>query len=155
MEIAHQLGELFLGAVPTVIIFLFFYMFLRWAFFFPIQKAMAERRALIEGARADAAKIELETKRELDTYNQTLKSALSKIYGEQEDAKQAVLDERAQLLRAMHKRSQEEVTEAKKKIAAELAAARAQIELQTPALANDIARVILERPSPSHAGVRQ
>jgi F-type H+-transporting ATPase subunit b len=155
MEIAHQLGELFLGAVPTVIIFLLFFLFVRWAFFTPIQKAMAERRALIEGARADAARVEVEAKHELDTYNQTLKSALSKIYGEQEDARQAVLDERAQLLRAMRTRSQEEVTEAKKKIAADMSATRAQIELQTPALANDIARVILERPSPSRAGVRQ
>ncbi len=74
MEIAHQLGELFLGAVPTVIIFLLFYLFLRWAFFTPILKAMAERKALIEGARAEAAKIEAEAKQELDTYNQAIKS---------------------------------------------------------------------------------
>jgi F-type H+-transporting ATPase subunit b len=154
MEIAHQLGELFLGAIPTVIIFLLFYAFLRWAFFAPIQKAMAERRAAIEGARADAAKVEAEAKHELDTYNQTLKSALSKIYGEQEVARQAVLDERAQLLKAMRTRSQEEVTEAKKKIATDAAAARAQIEIETPALANDIARMILERRSPSPTGVR-
>ena len=155
MEIAHQLGELFLGAVPTVIIFLLFYLFLRWAFFTPILKAMAERQALIEGARADAARVESEAKQELDTYNQALKSALAKIYAEQEAARQAVLDERAQLLRAMRNRSQEEVAEAKKKLAADLAAARAEIERQTPALASDIARIILERHPPSSAGVPQ
>ena len=155
MEIAHQLGELFLGAVPTVIIFLLFYLFLRWAFFSPIQKAMAERKALIEGARAEAAKVEAEARQELDTYNQTLKSALAKIYEEQERARQAVLDERSKLLRAMRTRSQEEVTEAKKKIAAELDAARAEVERQTPALADEIARAILKRPSPAPAGVRQ
>lgn len=155
MEIARQLGELFLGAVPTVIIFLLFYWFLSWAFFAPIQTAMAERRAAIEGARAEAAKIEAEAKHELDTYNQALRTALSKIYGEQEMARQAVLDERAQLLRAMRTRSQEEVTEAKKKIAAEVAAARVEIERQTPALADEIARSILKRPAPSPAGVRR
>ena len=155
MEIAHQLGELFLGAVPTVIIFLLFYLFLRWAFFTPIQKAMAQRKALIEGARAEAAKVEAEAKHELDTYNQTLKAALAKIYEEQELARQAVLDERAQLLRAMRTRSQDEVTEAKKKIGEDLAAARAEIERQTPALADEIARAILERRSPIPAGVRQ
>lgn len=155
MEIAHQLGELFLGAVPTVIIFLLFYLFLRWAFFTPIQKAMAKRKALIEGARAEAAKVEAEAKQELDTYNQALKSALAKIYEEQEAARQAVLEERAQLLRAMRNRSQEEVAEAKKKIAADLEAARADVEKQLPALADEIARVILERRSPIPAGVRQ
>jgi len=155
MEIVHQLGELFLGAVPTVIIFLLFYLFLRWAFFTPIQKAMTQRKALIEGARAEAAKVEAEAKQELDTYNQALKSALAKIYEEQENARQGVLDERAQLLRAMRNRSQEEVAEAKRQIAADVAAARAEIERQTPALADEIARAILERRSPIPAGVRQ
>jgi F-type H+-transporting ATPase subunit b len=154
MVIAHQLGELFLGAVPTVIIFLLFFVFMRWAFFNPILKAMAERKALIDGARAEAAKVEAEARQELDTYNQALKSALAQIYEEQEHARQAVLDERAQLLRAMRNRSQDEVNEAKKKIAADLAAARAEIERQTPALADEIARIILEPRSPSSVGVR-
>lgn len=155
MVIAHQLGELFLGAVPTVIIFLLFFLFLRWAFFTPILNAMAERKALIEGARAEAAKVEAAARQELDTYNQALKSALAKIYDEQEHARQAVLDERSQLLRAMRSRSQEEVNEAKKKIAADLADARAEIERQTPVLAQEIARAILERRSPAPAGVSQ
>jgi F-type H+-transporting ATPase subunit b len=155
MVIAHQLGELFLGAVPTVIIFLLFYFFLRWAFFTPILNAMSERKALIEGARAEAARVEAEARQEQDAYNQALKSALAKIYEEQERARQAVLDERAQLLRAMRNRSQEEVDEAKKKIAADSSAARAEIERQTPALADEIARTILERRSPTRVGVRQ
>ena len=57
MEILHQLGELFLAAVPTVIIVFLFYFFMRWAFFTPIENAMAERSAKIEGARAEAARI--------------------------------------------------------------------------------------------------
>lgn len=153
MVIAHQLGDLFLGAVPTVIIFLLFFLFLRWAVFTPLLNAMAERKALIEGARAEAAKVEAEARQELDTYNQKLKGALAKIYEEQEHARQAVLDERLQLLRAMRSRSQEEVHEAKKKIAADLAEARAEIERQTPVLAKEIARAILERRSPAPAGV--
>ena len=54
MELLHQLGELFLQAVPTVIIVLIFYFFMRWAFFGPVLKAMAERTTHIEGARAEA-----------------------------------------------------------------------------------------------------
>ena len=58
MEILQQLGELFLEAVPTVITVFLFYLFMRWAFFGPIQKAMAERSAKIAGARAIAAEVE-------------------------------------------------------------------------------------------------
>ncbi len=81
MDIFQQLGELFLEAVPTVIIVFLFYLFMRWAFFGPIQKAMAERSALIEGARAEAAKVEAEARQELDAYNEALKKARAEIYG--------------------------------------------------------------------------
>jgi F-type H+-transporting ATPase subunit b len=147
MEILHQLGQLFLGAVPTVIIVLIFYVFLRWAFFTPIQKAMAERQARIEGARAEAATVEAEAKQELDTYNEALRKARVEIYGEQEKMREAALADRAALLKAMRARTQEDVTAAKQRIEAEVATARAEIERQTPALAEEIARAILRGPS--------
>jgi F-type H+-transporting ATPase subunit b len=149
MDILHQLGELFLQAVPTVVIVFLFYLFMRWAFFTPIEKAMAARHARIEGARAEAAKLEAEAKHELDEYHEILRKARGQIYLEQEQARQAVLDERGRLLKAMRARAQEEVEAAKKRLAQESAAARKDLEQQAPALANQIARAILERrPSP-------
>jgi F0F1-type ATP synthase membrane subunit b/b' len=118
MEIAHQLGKLFLGAVPTVIVVLLFYFFLRWAFFGPIQKAMAERNARIEGARAEAAAAEAGAKQEMDSYHDALRKARGEIYAEQEQARQEANDNRAKLLKAMRARAQEDVNAAKKRIAA-------------------------------------
>ncbi len=155
MELLHQLGNLFLEAVPTVVIVLLFYFFLRWAFFTPIQKAMAERSALIEGARAEAAQAELEAKQELDAYGDALRKARAEIFAEQEAARQIVLDERAQLLKAMRAREQDEVRKAKARIDAEVAAARAEIERDTPALAGDIARAVLHGSSPMGGGTAQ
>jgi F0F1-type ATP synthase membrane subunit b/b' len=152
MEILKQLGELFLEAVPTVIIVFLFYLFMRWAFFRPIQKAMAERSAKIEGARAEAARVEAEAKQELDAYNEALKKARTEIYLEQESARQAVLDDRAKLLKAMRARAMEEVAAAKKRLAAEFEIARADLERQAPELAGQIARAILENPSPLRGG---
>jgi F0F1-type ATP synthase membrane subunit b/b' len=152
MEILQQLGELFLEALPTVVIVFLFYLFMRWAFFGPIQKAMAERSARIEGARAEAAKVEAEARQELDAYNEALKKARTEIYAEQEAARQAVLEDRAKLLKAMRSRAIEEVAAAKKKIAAEFEAARADLERQSPELAGQIARAILENPSPLRGG---
>jgi len=155
MEILHQLGELFLEAVPTIVVVLLFYAFLRWAFFGPIQKAMAERAAKIEGARAEAVSVEAEAKQELDAYHEALRKARAEIYAEQEAARQAALDDRAKLLKAMRSRSQEEVAAAKKRIAVDVAAARAEIERQAPALASQIARTILDRPSSLRGGAAQ
>jgi len=153
MDILHQLGELFLEAVPTVVIVLLFYIFMRWAFFGPIQKVMAEREARMEGARAEAEAVHAQAQQELDTYNEALRKARAEIYGEQEAARQAALDERAKLLKAMRTRSQEDVAVAKKRIVADFEAARAEIEREAPTLANAIARAILEKPSPLSGGV--
>jgi F0F1-type ATP synthase membrane subunit b/b' len=154
MEILHQLAELFLQAVPTVVIVFLFYLFLRWAFFTPIQKAMAERDAKIEGARREAAALQAEAGKELQDYNDRLRKVRGELYAEQEAARQVVLDERARLLKAMRSRALEEVQEAKKKIAAEQVSARKEVESQTDSLAAEIVRVILENPSPTQGAVR-
>ena len=146
MEILRQLRDLFIQSIPTIIIVLIFYHFLRWAFFGPIQKAMAERTAKIEGARAEAAAARADAEKDLDTYNEAVRKARGEIFAQQEQARQVVLDERARLLKAMRGRVQEEVAEAKKRIAGEVAAARKDVEAQVPALAGEIVRGILERP---------
>lgn len=152
MEILHQLGELFLQAVPTSIIVFLFYFFMLWAFFTPIQKAMDERTARIEGARAEAARAEAEAKKELDTYNEALRKVRAEIYADQEAARQVVLEERGRLLKAMRARAEEDVTNGKKKIAAEAVAAREELDQNIPGLAGEIARLILEPPAPSPGG---
>ena len=53
MEIFSQLGELFLAAVPTVIVVFLFYLFLKWSFFGPIERVLHERAARIEGAQKE------------------------------------------------------------------------------------------------------
>jgi F-type H+-transporting ATPase subunit b len=146
MDILHQLGDLFLQAVPTVIIVFLFYLFMRWAFFTPIQKAMAERDAKIEGARQEAAAIEEAARKDFENYHEALRKARAEIYAQQEAARQAILDERAKNLKAMRSLAQKEVAEAKKRIAVELAAARAEMERQTPELAGKIVETILKNP---------
>ena len=147
MEILTQLGRLFLGAVPTIIVVLLFYVFMRWAFFGPVMRAMAERNRRIEGARAEAAAADASAMQELDTYHQALRKARADVYAEQEAARQEALDSRAKLLRAMRARAQEDVNAAKKRIAAEVEAARAEVERATPELAGQIARAILGGPT--------
>ena len=146
MGILHQLGELFLQAVPTVVIVFLFYLFMRWAFFRPIEKAIAERDAKIEGARRDAAATEEAARKDLENYHEALRKARAEIYAEQEATRQAILDERVKNLKAMRSLAQKEVAEAKKRIAVELAAARAEMERQTPELAGKIVQTILENP---------
>lgn len=146
MEILRQLGNLFLQAVPTVVIVFIFYLFMRWAFFTPIQKAMAEREAKIDGARKDAAAVQAAANQDLQNYDEALQKARAEIYAEQEQARQAILQERSKNLKAMRSLAQKEVAEGKKKIEVEMAAARKEIEASAPAMAAEIARSVLEKP---------
>jgi F0F1-type ATP synthase membrane subunit b/b' len=155
MAILHQLGILFLDAVPTIVLFLLFYWFMRWAFFQPMQRTMAERAARIEGARAEAVAVEAEAKHELDAYHEALRRARAEIYAKQEAARQVSLENRAKLLKAMRARSEEEVIAAKKRIEEDYSAALAQVEAQIPALAQEIVRTILRSPSPTRVGAVQ
>lgn len=148
MEILRQLGELFLEAVPTVVIVFLFYLFLRSSFFGPLERVLAERQARTEGARRAAEASQAAAQEKIRAYQDALKRARADIYAEQEAARRTVLDERAALIRSARSRSNEEVRDAKARISADLAAARAELEKEVQALAQEIARAIFRRRPP-------
>src|SRR5271155_3131129 len=97
---------------------------------------MAERSAKIEGARAEAAAVEAAARQDLENYNAALRKAQGEIYLEQEEARQAVLDERAKNLKAQ--RSRVASSQAKILHAAERAnefANHARMEVRCPSAA--------------------
>src|SRR6266849_3313154 len=110
-EIVLQLGELFLQAVPTILIILAFYLIMRALFFKPLLKVMAEREARTAGARKAAEAAEAAAAEKMKQYQEALKQARAQVYAEQEAARKKLLDERAALLK-----------EARNKAAAEVAA---------------------------------
>ncbi len=145
MEILHQLGELFLQSVPTIIIVFLFYLVLRVTFFQPLDRVLAERRARTEGARRAAESAQAAAQEKQRAYLDALQKARSEIYAEQEAARRAVLDERAGLIRGTRTRSSETIRAAKEMLGADLAAARTALEADAQSLAGEIARAILER----------
>jgi F-type H+-transporting ATPase subunit b len=146
MQILRQLGELFLEAIPTIIIFLLFYWFLRANFFKPLERVLAERNARITKAKADAEAIQAAAKQKTGSYQEALRKARAGVFAEQEALRQAALEERAKLLRAARNTAQEAVRKEKERIAREFESARAQLEGQSASLAGRIAQMILERP---------
>ena len=145
-EIVHQLGELFLQAVPTVLILLAFYGVLRVLFFKPLLKIMAEREARTAGARKAAEAAQAAAAEKIRQYQEALKQARAKVYIEQEAARKRVLDERAELLKEARKKGAAEVAKAKERVAKELDAARHDIETTIAQLSVEIARRVVEIP---------
>ena len=145
-EIVHQLGELFLQAVPTVLIVLAFYLMLRTLFFKPLLAVMAEREARTAGARKAAAAAEAAAAEKVKQYQEALKKARAQVYLEQEAARKKLLDERAALLKEARNRAAAEVAAGKERVGKELAAARRDIEASVGQLAAEIARRVLQVP---------
>jgi F0F1-type ATP synthase membrane subunit b/b' len=145
-SIGHQLGELFLGAAPTVLIIVFFYFILRPLFFQPLLNVMAEREARTVGARKAAEAAEAAAALKLRQYQEALKQARGKVYAEQEAARKKLLDERAAQLKDARSKASDEVGAGKQRVAKELAGARREVEASVEQLSAEIARRILEAP---------
>src|SRR5207302_955325 len=100
MGLGHQLGELFLGAVPTVLILIVLYFILKSLFFKPLLAVMAEREKRTAGAQRAAETAQAAAAEKVKQYQEALKQARAKVYAEQEAARKKLLDERAALVRA-------------------------------------------------------
>jgi F-type H+-transporting ATPase subunit b len=145
-SIAGQLGELFLQAVPTVLIILIFYLILRTIFFKPLLKVMADREARTVGAQRAAEKAQTTAAEKKKQYEEALKQARAKVYAEQEAARKKALDARAETVKEARAKASSRVASAKKRIEGELAAARKDIEATVEQLSQEIARRILQAP---------
>lgn len=149
-EIVHQLGELFLGAVPTVLILIVFYFVLKFLFFKPLLAVMAEREARTAGAQKAAEAAQAAAAEKVKQYQEALKQARAQVYGEQETARKKLLDERAAQLKDVRTKAATEVGLAKERVAGELAAARRDLDSTVNELAAEIARrVVQTSPNPS------
>jgi F-type H+-transporting ATPase subunit b len=143
VEILNQLGELFLAAVPTVIIVFLFYLFMRWSFFTPMQRVLSERHNRAVGARHEAEASRAAVQEKLRAYNEALRKARVELFAEQEAIRRRVLEERQAIVNAARSATQQDLQSAKKSLAAEVEAARAQLEQSSATLANEIAETIL------------
>jgi len=153
--IVHQLGELFLQAVPTVLIILLFYFILRALFFKPLLAVMAERDSRTVGAEKAAEAAQAAAAEKVRQYQEALKQARGQVYAEQEAARKKLLEERAAKIKDARTRAAGEVSGAKARIAAELAAARRDVEATVAQLSAEIARRILETPPRPGAPARE
>jgi F-type H+-transporting ATPase subunit b len=145
-EIVHQLGELFLQAVPTVLIVLAFYLILRFLFFKPLLSVMAERDARTVGARKAAESAQAAAAEKMKQYQEALRQARAQVYGEQEAARKKVLEERAALVKDARAKAAQRVAQAKAGISEELLAATREIEGTVSQLSEEIVRRILHTP---------
>jgi F-type H+-transporting ATPase subunit b len=148
-ETLHQLGELLLGSIPTVILLALLYALYTAIVHKPLQRVLAERRGKTEGAveksRADIARAEERTAE----YEQKLREARAAVFRAQEARRQAALQSRTNAVNEARTKAQAQVQAAKKDIEGDRAAAEAGLQGEASKLAQEIIRRVLQ---PAGAG---
>jgi F-type H+-transporting ATPase subunit b len=145
-DLVHQLGELFLGAVPVALIVLVFYLILRSLFFQPLLKVMAERDARTLGAQKSAEAAQTAAAEKIRQYEEALKQARAKVYAEQEAARKKLMEERAAFLKEARAKAAAEVNAGKQGIEKEFAVAKKELQATAAQLSVEIARRVLQSP---------
>ena len=148
-ETLHQLGELLLGSIPTVILLALLYALYTAIVHKPLQRVLAERRGKTEGAveksRADIARAEERTAE----YELKLREARAAVFRAQEAKRQAALQSRTNAVNEARTKAQAQVQAAKKVIESDRAAAEAGLQGEAGKLAQEIIRRVLQ---PAGAG---
>ena len=145
----RQLGELLLGAVPTVILLALLYVLYTAIVHKPLRRVLDERRSKTEGAveksRADIAAADART----SEYEQRLREARATLFRAQEARRKAALDARSAAMAEARTKAQAQVQAAKADIEKDREAAQAGLQAEVQTLAAEIMRRVLE---PAGAG---
>ncbi len=143
-ELANKLGELLLGAVPTFLIVLGLYVFLRVMFFGPIEKILKERHAATGGAQQAAAGSIATADAKAAEYSAALDQARGEIYRAREAERQKAIQARAALVEKTRASATERIGAARKSLDSELETARTGLRAQREQLAESIIRTVLK-----------
>ena len=149
----RQLGELLLGAVPTVILLATLYILYTFLVHRPLMAVLAERRNRTEGAmekaRADIAAAEARTA----DYEQRLREARAKVFKNLEARRQQANQVRSEAVTQARSRAQEKVKQARAALDQDKKEATGKLESEAGRLAGEIVRTVL-RPvtAPNQVG---
>jgi len=147
-KVLHQIGELLLGSVPTIVLFL-----LTWAMYnFIVHRKLVavldERRAKTEGSVEKAKRDIAAAESKAAEYEQRIREARQAILKAAEERRRQIMDARAKTLAEAKAAADAQVVTARAALEKEVAEARIGLQSQAESLAAVIVRTVL-RPAGS------
>lgn len=141
--ILHQLGDLFIGSIPTAILFVFLVVAYRVLLFGALSRTLAERRERTQGAVEKAAVAIAAADAKTQEYEARLRAARADIFRHRDQLLQQWNAERESALASARLAAQERVRVAQAALETQAAEARKQVEGSTEQLASQILQAIL------------
>lgn len=145
MEILHQLGDLVLGSVPTMILFVLLVVLYDAIVRRPLERTLAERRARTTGAVEQAMGAIAAAEAETQVYEDKLRAARAEILAGRDRLLQQWNAERDTALGQARSASQDRIRTAREQIEESAMVARQQIESATEMLSDQILGAILPK----------
>jgi F-type H+-transporting ATPase subunit b len=142
-DILQQLAELFIGAIPTALLFIVLVIAYQLLIQGPLTAVLAKRRALTEGAMEDARKAIAEAEAKTAEYAERLRQSRAEAYKVREQRMKQWTAERDAALDRARKAAGDKVRQAKGALGTEAADARASIQGSIADLAGQAVRAVL------------
>ena len=141
----HDLGGIVLNGLPTFFLVLVLSVCVKYLYLKPLEKVLAERYRLTEGARSAADESLKSAGAKIAEYETALLQARADIYKEQSEFLHKLHVEQAEQIQAARTESELRIAALKQLIAKEAEAAKQSLEAQSDTLAAQIADAILTR----------
>jgi F-type H+-transporting ATPase subunit b len=141
----HALGGILLKSIPTVVLLLFLYFYLKLMLFGPLTRVLKQRDELTAGTRHAAQKSLKDAERKVQEYEAKMREARAEVYREQEETRKRWLADQASQVDSARERTGHSVQQAKELMAGEIAAARQTLAESSSELADQIATAVLSR----------
>ena len=141
----HDLGGIVLNGLPTFFLVLLLAACVKYLYLNPLEKVLAERFRLTEGARLAAEASLKSADSKIAEYEAALANARGEIYAAQADFLRKLHDEQSERAKVARTESEHRILIAKEGIAKEAISARESLAAQSDALASQIADSILSR----------
>ena len=142
-KILNQLGELVLGSVPTILLFIALVVAYGVLVRRPLDKVLAERRARTSGAIEQAKGAIAAAEAETSVYEDKLRAAKSEIFQARDQKLKQWNAERDAALEQVRQATQDQIKTARLEIEQSAAAARVQIEGLSSELSAQILKAVL------------
>jgi F-type H+-transporting ATPase subunit b len=136
-----------LKAIPTAVLLLVLYFYLKVVMFGPLAKIMKERDALTKGARKTAEQSLARADQRAQEFENKIRDARGEVYKENEEIRKKWIAEQSAHIERAKVAAEGLIQNAKTAIAQEAATAKQNLGDQSSALAEQIAAAVLARRS--------
>ena len=141
--ILQQVGALFLGSIPTILLFIVMVLSYQFLVQGPLTATLKRRRELTQGALEDAQKAIADAEAKAAEYAEKLRLARADVYKVREQRVKQWNTERDAALDEARKAAGAKVGQAKAELETEAAAARQTIQGSAGDLAGQVVRAVL------------